>query len=108
MGPEAHADLWQALRNPRVVHGMLEDYRAGLTSDRAADDSDRAAGRTITCPVLVGWSTRDDMEELYGDVLAVWRPWAEDVRGVAIDSGHHMAEEAPEELAGALRSFFAG
>lgn len=37
---EAYADLWTALRDPEVVHGMLEDYRAGLTVDRAADDAD--------------------------------------------------------------------
>ncbi len=107
MGPEAHADVWAALRNPDVVHGMLEDYRAGLTVDRAADDADRANGTKIACPVLAGWSTRDDMEELYGDVVAVWQPWADDVRGVAIESGHHMAEEAPDDLAAALLEFFA-
>jgi haloacetate dehalogenase len=108
MGPEAFEDLWAALRNPDVVHGMLEDYRAGLTVDRAADDADRAEGRTIDCPMLVGWSTEDDMEELYGDVVEIWRPWATDVRGVAVHSGHHVAEEAPEELAQALAAFFAG
>jgi haloacetate dehalogenase len=107
MGAAAHEDLWQALRDPDVVHGMVEDYRAGLTVDRAADDADRAAGRKIACPVLVGWSTRDDMEELYGDPLAIWRAWADDLRGVAIESGHHMAEEAPHELAAALLPFFA-
>jgi haloacetate dehalogenase len=106
MGPEAHEDLWQALRNPDVVHAMVEDYRAGVTLDREADDADRAAGRRITCPVLVEWSTRDDMEELYGDVVAIWRAWADDVRGIAIDSGHHVAEEAPDALVAALLDFF--
>jgi haloacetate dehalogenase len=106
MGPEAHEDLWAALRDPQVVHGMLEDYRAGLTVDREADDADRSRDRKIGCPVLVGWSTRDDMEDLYGDVLAVWQPWAGDLHGVAIESGHHMAEEAPDELAAALLAFF--
>jgi haloacetate dehalogenase len=107
MGSEAYEDLWEALRNPEVVHGMLEDYRAGLTVDRAADDADRAAARKIDCPVLVGWSRHDDMQDLYGDVIAVWRPWATNIRGIVIDSGHHMAEEAPDELAHALLSFFA-
>lgn len=107
MGPEAYADLWDALRDPDVVHGMLEDYRAGLGVDREADDVDRAKGTKITCPVLVGWSTLDDMEDLYGDLVAIWRGWATDVRGVAIHSGHHMAEEAPDELAGGLLAFFA-
>ena len=106
MGPEAHDDLWHALRNPDVVHGMVEDYRAGLTIDREADDADRAHGHRITCPVLVEWSTRDDMEELYGDIVAIWREWADDVRGIAIDSGHHVAEEAPDALTAALLDFF--
>ncbi len=54
---------------------------------------------------MVAWSTADDMEELYGDVLGVWRPWASDLREVAITSGHHMAEEAPDQLAAALTTF---
>ena len=31
------------------------------------------------------WATRDDMEQLYGDTVAVWRDWADSVGGVAID-----------------------
>ena len=45
------------------------------------------------------------MEELYGEPLAIWRGWADDVAGHRIDSGHHMAEEAPEALTAALREF---
>jgi len=45
------------------------------------------------------------MQDLYGDVLAVWRPWARDLRRVATTSGHHMAEEAPDQLAAALIGF---
>src|SRR5947208_2623416 len=30
---------------------------------------------------------RDDSRSLYGDPVAVWRGWAEDVRGLALDSG---------------------
>ncbi len=83
---------------------MAEDYRAGLGIDRATDDADRAAGRQLACPTLVVWSTEDDMQDLYGDVLSIWRPWASDLRGAAIPSGHHMAEEAPDELATAHSS----
>ena len=108
MGAEAYEDYLAAIRDPAVVHAMCEDYRAGLGPDRAADHADRAAGRRIACPTLVLWSGRDDMEDLYGDVLGVWRPWAEDLRGGVIDSGHHMAEEAPGQLAAALRAFLAG
>jgi haloacetate dehalogenase len=107
MGEEAAADLRAAVHDPATVHAMCEDYRAGLTVDRAADDADRAAGRRLTCRTLAAWSIHDDQEELYGDPLAVWRLWADDVRGARIDSGHHMAEEAPEQLAATLRDFLA-
>jgi haloacetate dehalogenase len=105
MGEGNYADYLAAIRDPAVVRAMLEDYRAGLGVDREADDADRAAGRRLACPTLVGWSTDDDMEELYGDVLAVWRTWASDLRGVAITSGHHMAEQAPDQVVAALTAF---
>lgn len=106
MGPENHADFLAAIQDPRTVHGMLEDYRAGPAVDRFHDEADRAQGLTLQCPLLCLWSERDDLPELYGDVLEVWRPWAPDRRGHAISSGHHMAEEAPEAVADALRGFF--
>ena len=87
---------------------MIEDYRAGLGIDRAHDEADRRAGRKLRCPTLCLWSLKDDLEKLYGDVLAVWRPWAPDLRGHGIESGHHMAEDAPEELADALLRFLDG
>jgi haloacetate dehalogenase len=108
MGAEAHADLWTALRDPAVVHGMCEDYRAGLAIDRVHDEADRAAGRTVQCPVLMTWSTGDDMEDIYGDPLEPWRAWVADpgaLRGIPIDSGHHQAEEAPQAVAEALIGF---
>ena len=60
----------------------------------------------LTCPLLVLWSARDDLEVLHGDILSIWRSWASNVRGRSIDCGHHMAEEAPEELAAELGAFF--
>jgi haloacetate dehalogenase len=105
MGSANYADYRRAIHDPATVTAMLEDYRAGLGVDRAADEADRAAGRRITCPTLVLWSIHDDMEQLYGDVLAVWAGWADDVRGAPIDSGHHMAEEAPAQLAEELAAF---
>jgi haloacetate dehalogenase len=105
LGEENFADYHRAIHNPATVHAMVEDYRAGLGIDRAHDDADRAAGRTVACPTLVLWATRDDLHELYDDVLAVWRPWAPDLRGGPIESGHHMAEDNPDELARKLTAF---
>jgi haloacetate dehalogenase len=105
MGAENHAEWRKAIHKPRVVRAMLEDYRAGLTVDRADEDADKAVGRRLDMPVLALWSLRDDLEDLYGDPLAIWRDWATDVRGYGIDSGHHIAEEAPEDLAAAIIHF---
>lgn len=107
MGAANFADFQQAIRNPAVVRAMLEDYRAGLTVDRGHDDADRSAGRRLRCPTLVAWSTRDDMEQLYGNPLDVWFPWADDLCGRAISSGHHVAEESPDDLVAALVEHFA-
>jgi haloacetate dehalogenase len=105
MGAENYADFRRSIHDPLTVHAMCEDYRAGLGVDRDADDADQAAGRRVGCPTLLLWSTDDDMEDLYGDPLAVWQDWAEDVRGHSIRSGHHIAEDNPDRLAHDLLDF---
>ena len=105
MDADAYDDVRAALHDPETVHAMCEDYRAGLGVDRAADDADRAARRRISCPVLVLWATRDDMAELYEDPRRVWSNWADNVSGRPVESGHHIAEDAPDALAAELRAF---
>lgn len=103
MGEESFDYVAAALRDPATVRAMLEDYRAGLGVDAEHDRVDRDAGRRIACPTLVAWSTRDDMERLYGDPAQVWRAWVSGpVTTARIESGHHMAEEAPDQVARAL------
>ena len=108
MGAENHAEFRAATRDPRVVRAMLEDYRAGLTVDRADEAADRAAGDRIGVPVLVLWSLRGRPgRPLRRSACALGRLGRRRARATAIDSGHHMAEEAPEALAAALIDFFA-
>ncbi|MCZ7438095.1 alpha/beta hydrolase [Micromonospora sp. WMMC241] len=105
MGAANHREFRQAIHDPDTVRAMLEDYRAGLGVDREHEEADRRAGHSVRCPTLFLWSTGDDMERLYGDPLAIWRPWADDLRGHPIESGHHVAEENPDDLTAALRRF---
>jgi haloacetate dehalogenase len=107
MGEEAWTDYLDAIHNAQTVHAMCEDYRAGLGIDREHDDADRRAGRRVTCPTLLLWAAKDDLEDLYGDPLEVWRDWADDLRGHPLDSGHHLAEEIPQQLAAELHDFLA-
>jgi haloacetate dehalogenase len=106
MGQENYDEWREATRNPDVVRAMLEDYRAGLTIDRLDEEFDRSIGNLLQMPLLVLWSQRDDLEELCGDPLEIWKNWANDVRGHSIDSGHHMAEDAPHALVDSLTEFF--
>ena len=102
--PTAVADYLRCARTPGAIQAMCEDYRAGATCDRRWDDEDRAVGRRITCPVQVLWAGRGALESWY-DTLAVWREWADDVTGRALDCGHFLVEEAPRETLAALRDF---
>ena len=105
MGPENYEDYRRAIHDPATVHAMLEDYRAGLGPDRLADEADMASGQAISCPTLVLWAANDDLAELYGDPLEVWRSWATDLAGHVVPSGHHMAEEIPDLLAAEIQAF---
>jgi haloacetate dehalogenase len=106
MGRENYDDFRAAVSDPATVHAMLEDYRAGLGIDREHDDADKAAGRAVACPTLVLWAANEkEDQELYPDILAIWQAWASDLQGAPFDSGHHMAEENPDELARVVRPF---
>ncbi len=104
--PEALADYRRCTANPATIHAMCEDYRAGATFDFALDEADRLAGRRIACPLLALWGATGMMPRWY-DMLAVWRDWAADVQGRAIEAGHYLAEEAPAATAAALLDFLA-
>jgi haloacetate dehalogenase len=105
--PDALADYLAALHDPAVIHAMCDDYRAGATIDQELDEADLAAGRRIRAPLLALWAGRDELGRWF-DVISVWRQWADDVRGRAIDCGHYLAEEQPDEVAAELTSFFSG
>ena len=102
--PEALDDYLRCIRSPGTIHAMCEDYRAGATYDFTLDEADRGT-RRIACPVLVLWSRQGELEEWY-DPVAIWRDWADDVRGAAVDCGHYLAEEAPQETRDHLLAFF--
>jgi haloacetate dehalogenase len=109
-GSEVRAEYTEALRDPARVHAICEEYRAAATLDHEHDLEDRRAGRRIACPVLVLWSDRGPLGTWYAEVggpLALWRTWANDVRGRPLDAGHFFPEEAPEQTAEELSAFFA-
>jgi haloacetate dehalogenase len=104
--PRAFAHYHAFFDDPVRIHATCEDYRAGRTTDLVHDEADRAAGNKITCPMLAIWGGAGGIPGETDGPLAIWREWATDVRGFAIDSGHFLAEEVPEATADALIEFF--
>jgi len=102
----AMAAYIDAFRNPDVIRATCDDYRAGIGIDCEIDRADRTAGKRIACPLLALWGARGRPHKAAG-VMEVWRDWATDVRGEGINCGHFLPEEAPDETADALLSFFA-
>jgi haloacetate dehalogenase len=98
----------EALRDPRHAHAICEEYRAAATIDREHDRSDREAGRKIEAPLLALWSAGGPLDTWYSEgPVALWREWADNAQGHAVEGGHFFPEAAPEPTAAALRGFFA-
>ncbi|WP_413183610.1 alpha/beta fold hydrolase [Paraburkholderia sacchari] len=97
-----------ALRDPARVHAICEEYRAAATIDREHDVADITAGKKVACPVLAVWSKHGGIEKWYqdhGGPLELWRKFACDVEGCAVDGGHFFPEETPDQTAEMLRQF---
>ncbi|MEV0523806.1 alpha/beta hydrolase [Streptomyces sp. NPDC050439] len=84
-----------------AVPSIVADFRATAGIDVGHDRADRDAGSTLRMPVTV---LQQDWGAALGfDAAALWGAWAPDLRHTPVTCGHFMAEEAPDEIAGALR-----
>ncbi|MER5609115.1 alpha/beta hydrolase [Micromonospora tulbaghiae] len=100
MPAEVRAEYLRASRE--AVDSIVADYRASAGIDVAHDRADRDAGRRLAMPVTV---IQQDWGAALGyDAAAVWRAWAPDLEHRTTTAGHFMAEEAPGEIAEALRA----
>ncbi len=106
LAPEALGHYLGQFHKASVVAATCADYRAGASQDLAHDREDRAAGKRITCPLLLVWGRGYFLTE-ESSPAEIWRAWAEEVSEVALDCGHFVAEEQPEACAAALGEFFA-
>ena len=102
--PQAWAEYMRCGSDPKTIHGMCEDYRAAAGIDLTHDRADREIGRRLKMPLLVLWGKSGVIEKCFKPVQE-WQRVAQDVRGHAIESGHYIPEEAPQELLAALAEF---
>ena len=101
--PASVAQYVRSFEDPDRVHAVCEEYRAdGI--DLEHDRHDRRDGRRIACPVLALWAD-DGFVTDFGDPIAIWQAWANDVRGKTVHGGHFMMEESPTQIGELLRAF---
>jgi haloacetate dehalogenase len=105
VSPQALAEYERAFADPARRHAMLEDYRAAADLDIELDRADAEAGRLVTAPLLVLWGAHGVVGSGPHDVLSVWRTRATHVSGQAVDAGHFLVEEQPEQVLAALGPF---
>ena len=104
---EALEDYLRAAHDPEMIAGMCEDYRAAATIDLEHDRISRAQGRKVQCQMMVLWGEKGKIGGWY-DPIALWKEYCTaDVRGGPVESGHYLAEEAPEAVLGRLEGFLA-
>lgn len=94
---EAIEEYLRCLKLPGAAAGMCEDYRASAGIDLDHDREDFAAGRKVTCPLLVLWGKEGIIERCFSP-LTEWQKVAADVSGSALPCGHYIAEEVPDLL----------
>ena len=107
-GGKALAQYHTAFTVPERIAAACEDYRAGATLDRRADEADLAAGRRITVPTCVVWGAGGFPAKTGLSPLDAWAPFMADralLRGEGIDAGHFLPEEAPQATLAALVPF---
>ncbi len=106
MEPEALAEYARHIALPQTVHGICEDYRASASIDREHDRESRSQDARVACPMLVLWGTRGVIHSLF-DALHLWQAQCSaTVEGRAMDCGHYMPEELPQETTAELLQFF--
>ncbi|HUS96072.1 MAG TPA: alpha/beta hydrolase [Hyphomicrobiaceae bacterium] len=104
--PEALADYLDAARNPDMIRGMCEDYRAAITIDLDHDRESLSKGHKIACPLHVLWGANAKIEAWY-DALEIWKNFASGpITGRSLPTGHYLAEEDPKGVIAEFQNFF--
>jgi haloacetate dehalogenase len=106
IAPEVMNEYIRAFSNSAAIHATCEDFRAAAGIDLDMDKVDDKAGKKIQCPIHVLWAGKGTVGVLW-DVLATWRAKsAAPVTGKALDCGHFLQEEAPQDVLVELQQFF--
>jgi haloacetate dehalogenase len=96
---EAYRRAW---RDPAMIAGSTNDYRAALDVDFAHDAADRES--KVACPTLVLWGRDGVMGRLY-DVAEIWTERLSDLSALEMPGGHFFVDQYPDQTAAVLLDF---
>lgn len=99
---EAMAEYLRCFCNPKMIHGTCEDYRASASIDLEHDRAD--FHQKIACPLLILWGSQGIIEKQY-NVIEIWQKRAINVQGKALNCGHFLPEESPQETYDQINAF---
>ena len=105
--PETLAE-YKRCCTPQNIHGVCEDYRAGIGIDMDMDTADFEAGRKIDCPAAIYWGALSHTDKFY-DPATAWPTYCSNIaRMRSLPCGHYPAEQVPDEVHADLSAFFGG
>ncbi|MDJ1014896.1 MAG: alpha/beta hydrolase [Paracoccaceae bacterium] len=96
---DAYRKAW---RDPAVIAGMTNDYRAAVTIDLEHDAADR--GKDVDRPVLVLFGADGVMAKSF-DIPATWADRFSNMTAKAMPGGHFFIDQHGSETAEALLAF---
>jgi haloacetate dehalogenase len=101
--PKAVFDEYVRCFTKKTITGSCRDYRAGATCDFEMDTADK--DRTIGMPLLLLVATRGEPPS--DELPTVWRNFASNlVDAQPLPTGHHMQEDAPDQIHDRFVKFF--
>jgi haloacetate dehalogenase len=103
--PRALAEYERCIARAGAAMAICEDYRASAGIDLEHDRADRDAGMLIDTPLRVLWGAHGAVARCF-DVPVLWHERARRWSGRALDCGHYIAEERPQELLDEMFEFF--
>ncbi|MEP5761629.1 MAG: alpha/beta hydrolase [Litoreibacter sp.] len=93
--PEALTEYERAACNPNVVAAWCGDYSAAASTDLEHDRAN--VGETSDIPCLILWGGKGVVAH-HVDPLETWQRWFPNAKGYAIDAGHFLVEERPDDV----------
>ena len=90
----------------KTITGSCRDYRATTSCDFVMDTADK--DNKLALPLMLLWGARGHTPERAKEFLDIWKQYANNIQASdAMDCGHYMQEEMPDQIVDHFSKFFA-